>query len=65
MSYHIDTNLEFTSDIKTDNSLFDCSSLVSLDYRGNDTAFGNALNNEFSSLKCSVLAYDALDESVK
>lgn len=63
MSYHIDNNLVFISDIATENSMFNCSDLIGLDYLGNDTAFGSALNNEFSSLQCSISEFGASDES--
>jgi hypothetical protein len=63
MSYHIDNNLVFISDIATYNDPFNCTDLLMLDYIGDDTEFGSALNNEFSSLKCSIFALDSSDES--
>jgi hypothetical protein len=36
---------------------------LSLDYFGNDAEFGTALNNEFSSLQCSIFEYDSADQN--
>jgi hypothetical protein len=53
----------FMSDIATNNSMFNCTNILSLDYFGNDIEFESALNNEFSSLQCSIFEYDPSDHN--
>jgi hypothetical protein len=52
----VDNNLVFTSDILTDNTPFNCLSLLSLNVSGSsDNMINSALQSEFESQQCSVL----------
>ena len=46
-TYNVSNNLVFTSDILTDNSMFNCSDLLSLQYSGSDDSINSIMQSDF------------------
>lgn len=48
-NYYVDNNLVFTSGILTDNTEFNCSDLLAINYSGSDYVINSSLQTEFES----------------